>query len=171
MLTTPSRDFQLFVFIIWNFSHLSIVLYNLFHRLSRAFRAGNGKTPLRHGVSRATSPQGEAWGRRAFLFYMIHINCTHFFAIKRWMIWNKADRLILMVFLFSTTKPMEMREGRMSIKFEIKKTRGKEERGYRTLHMKRSLLEQIEAIAAAHNTSFNNVVISMIEACLCDEQK
>ena len=66
---------------------------------------------------------------------------------------------------------MEMREGRMSIKFEIKKTRGKEERGYRTLYMKRSLLEQIEAIAAAHNTSFNNVVISMIEACLCDEQK
>ena len=63
MLTTPSRDFQLFVFIIWNFSHLSIVLYNLFHRLSRAFRAGNGKTPLRHGVSRATSPQGEAVGK------------------------------------------------------------------------------------------------------------
>ena len=65
MLTTPSRDFQLFVFIIWNFSHLSIVLYNLFHRLSRAFRAGNGKTPLRHGVSRATSPQGEAWEKEA----------------------------------------------------------------------------------------------------------
>ena len=66
---------------------------------------------------------------------------------------------------------MEMGKDRMSIKFEIKKTRRKEERGYRTLHMKRSLLEQIEAIAAAHNTSFNNVVISMIEACLCDEQK
>ena len=65
---------------------------------------------------------------------------------------------------------MEMWKDRMSIKFEIKKTRGKEERGYRTLYMKRSLLQQIEAIAAAHNTSFNNVVISMIEACLCDEQ-
>ena len=73
--------------------------------------------------------------------------------------------------LYTRTAPMEMGKDRMSIKFEIKKTRGKEERGYRTLYMKRSLLEQIEAIAAAYNTSFNNVVISMIEACLCDEQK
>ena len=64
---------------------------------------------------------------------------------------------------------MEMWKDRMSIKFEIKKTRGKEERGYRTLHMKRSLLEQIEAIAAEYDTSFNNVVVSMIEACLSDE--
>ena len=56
----------------------------------------------------------------------------------------------------------------MSVKFEIKPTRGKEERSYRTLYMKRSLLEQIEAIAAEYDTSFNNVVISMIEACLPD---
>ena len=59
----------------------------------------------------------------------------------------------------------------MSIKFEIKKTRGKEERGYRTLHMKRSLLEQIEAIATEYDTSFNNVVVSMIEACLSDARE
>ncbi len=57
----------------------------------------------------------------------------------------------------------------MNLKFEIKRTRGKEERSYRTLYIKRSLLEQIEAIAAEYDTSFNNVVVSMIEACLSDE--
>ena len=59
----------------------------------------------------------------------------------------------------------------MGVKFEIKKTKGKEERSYRTLYIKRSLLEQLEAIAAEHKTSFNNVVVSMIEACLTDEQE
>ena len=57
----------------------------------------------------------------------------------------------------------------MDLKFEIKRTRGKEERSYRTLYIKRSLLEQIEAIATEYDTSFNNVVVSMIEACLSDE--
>ena len=59
----------------------------------------------------------------------------------------------------------------MNLKFEIKRTRGKEERSYRTLYIKRSLLEQIEAIAAEYDTSFNNVVVSMIEACLSDESE
>ena len=34
----------------------------------------------------------------------------------------------------------------------------------------KKLLEQIEAITAQYNTSFNNVVVSMIEACLCDKE-
>ena len=56
------------------------------------------------------------------------------------------------------------------MKFEIKKTRGKGACGYRTLYIKIRLLEQIEAIAAENNTSFNNVVISMIEACLFESR-
>lgn len=58
----------------------------------------------------------------------------------------------------------------MGVRFEIKKTRRKEQREYRTLYIKKSLLEQIEAITAQYNTSFNNVVVSMIEACLCDKE-
>ena len=37
------------------------------------------------------------------------------------------------------------------------------------MYLKRALLEQIERIAAEHHTSFNHVVVSMIEACLSEE--
>ncbi len=57
------------------------------------------------------------------------------------------------------------------MKFEIKKTREKVECGYRTLYIKRSLLEQIEELAVRFDTSFNNVVVSMIEACLSDARE
>ena len=40
---------------------------------------------------------------------------------------------------------------------------------YKTLYIRRALLEQIERIAAEHHTSFNHVVVSMIEACLSEE--
>ena len=40
---------------------------------------------------------------------------------------------------------------------------------YKTLYIRRALLEQIECIAAEHHTSFNHVVVSMIEACLSEE--
>ncbi len=55
------------------------------------------------------------------------------------------------------------------MKFELKKTKEKQESVYKTIYIKRSLAEQIDRIAAEHSTSFNNVVISMIEACLNDE--
>ena len=40
---------------------------------------------------------------------------------------------------------------------------------YKTLYIRRALLEQIERIAAEHHTSFNHVVVSMIEACLSED--
>mgnify|MGYP004733006449 CR=1 FL=1 len=55
------------------------------------------------------------------------------------------------------------------MKFELKKTKGKEETVYKTIYIKQSLVEQINKIASENNTSFNNVVISMIESCLNDE--
>lgn len=55
------------------------------------------------------------------------------------------------------------------MKFAIKQTRGKEACTYKTLYMKKELSKQIERIAAEYKTSFNNVVVSMIEACLSDE--
>lgn len=50
--------------------------------------------------------------------------------------------------------------------FEIKKTKQKEEAVYKTLYIKRQMASQIEKIAKENDTSFNNVVISMIESCL-----
>lgn len=50
--------------------------------------------------------------------------------------------------------------------FEIKKTQEKEESVYKTLYIKKKQADVIDALAKANNTSWNNIVISMIEACL-----
>lgn len=50
--------------------------------------------------------------------------------------------------------------------FIIKNTKNKESSSYKTLYIKDDLIKKIEKIAKDNNTSFNNVVISMIEACL-----
>ncbi len=55
------------------------------------------------------------------------------------------------------------------MKFELKKSLAKEEAVYKTLYLKRSLAERLEHIAAENKTSFNNVVISMIESCLKED--
>ena len=55
------------------------------------------------------------------------------------------------------------------MRFEIKQTKYKEPCTYKTLYLNRALLEQIEHIAAEHHTSFNHVVVSMIEACLLED--
>ncbi len=50
--------------------------------------------------------------------------------------------------------------------FTIKPTQAKEETTYKSLYIKKSLVRKIDEIAKEHETSFNNVVISMIESCL-----
>jgi len=55
------------------------------------------------------------------------------------------------------------------MKFEMKRTSDKIESIYKTLYIKRSLADQVEKIAAENETSFNNVLISMIESCLKEE--
>ena len=55
------------------------------------------------------------------------------------------------------------------MRFKIKQTKNKEACTYKTLYIRRALLEQIERIAAEHHTSFNHVVVSMIEACLSED--
>ena len=50
------------------------------------------------------------------------------------------------------------------MRFKIKQTKNKEACTYKTLYIRRALLEQIECIAAEHHTSFNHVVVRMI-AC------
>lgn len=55
------------------------------------------------------------------------------------------------------------------MKFELKKTKDKEESTYKTIYIKQVLVDKINQIAADNDTSFNNVVISMIESCLSDD--
>lgn len=55
------------------------------------------------------------------------------------------------------------------MKVDIKKTKCKEATQYKTLYIKERLVNKIDEIARENNTSFNNVVISMLEYCLEDE--
>ena len=52
------------------------------------------------------------------------------------------------------------------MKFQLKNTKQKDPAIYKTLYIKQSLADKIEKIAEENKTSFNNVVISMIESCL-----
>ena len=56
------------------------------------------------------------------------------------------------------------------MKFTLKKTREKEISLYKSLYIKEELVKKIEKIALENNTSFNNVIISMIEHCLNDNE-
>ena len=53
--------------------------------------------------------------------------------------------------------------------FEPNQVRKREESINKSIYIKRSLVERIEKIAKESGTSFNNVVISMIESCLKEE--
>lgn len=53
--------------------------------------------------------------------------------------------------------------------FEIKSTKQKEPAIYKTLYIKQSIADRIEKIANENNTSWNNIVISMIESCLKED--
>ena len=55
--------------------------------------------------------------------------------------------------------------------FVPKKTSNKEIAIYKTLYIKEKLVKKIEKIAKKYDTSFNNVIISMIEQCLEDDDK
>lgn len=54
--------------------------------------------------------------------------------------------------------------------FVPRKTRQKVDAGYKTIYLKQSLIEKIDQIARDNSTSFNNVVVSMIEKCLEEEK-
>ncbi len=53
--------------------------------------------------------------------------------------------------------------------FIPKDTKKKESSVYKSLYIKEELSKKIEEIAKANNTSYNNVIISMIEFCLLEE--
>lgn len=53
--------------------------------------------------------------------------------------------------------------------FVPKETKRKVEAGYKTIYLRQSLIDKINQIAQENSTSFNNVVVSMIERCLENE--
>lgn len=53
--------------------------------------------------------------------------------------------------------------------FVPKKTKQKVNSVYKTLYISEELKKKVEAIAEKNDTSFNNVVISMIEHCINEE--
>ncbi len=55
--------------------------------------------------------------------------------------------------------------------FTPKKTQKKVDAGYKSLYLHQNLIDEIDEIAREHNTSFNNVVVSMIEQCLAEIRK
>ena len=54
--------------------------------------------------------------------------------------------------------------------FVLKDTKKKENSVYKSLYIKEDLVKKVEEIAKLNNTSFNNVIVSMIEFCLSDEE-
>ena len=50
--------------------------------------------------------------------------------------------------------------------FKPKPTKAKVAAVYKSIYIKEELVKEVEKIAKENNTSFNNVVISMIEECL-----
>lgn len=50
--------------------------------------------------------------------------------------------------------------------FKIERTRKKVESSYKTLYLSDELIRKIDEIARENDTSFNNVVVSMIKCCL-----
>lgn len=57
------------------------------------------------------------------------------------------------------------------MKFVPKNTKKKENSVYKSLYIKEELVKKVEEIAEINNTSFNNVIVSMIEFCLLDDNQ
>lgn len=54
--------------------------------------------------------------------------------------------------------------------FQIKDTKKRVKHIYKTLYISETLAAKIDDLAYSNSTSFNNIVISMIEACLKEEK-
>lgn len=57
------------------------------------------------------------------------------------------------------------------MKFPIKNTKNKEQSKYKTIYMTQGLISQVDKLAKENETSFNNIVVSMIEYCLKEDDE
>ena len=61
---------------------------------------------------------------------------------------------------------MHQKVGDVFMIWTLKKTKEKVKCSYKTLYIANNIIEKIDIIAKENSTSFNNVIISMIESCL-----
>ncbi len=47
--------------------------------------------------------------------------------------------------------------------FEPRKTRNKVDAAYKSIYLKRTTIEELDKLAAKYGTSFNNIVVTMVE--------
>ena len=52
--------------------------------------------------------------------------------------------------------------------FQPKKTRHKVESAYKSIYLRQTVIDEIDKLAVKYDTSFNNIVVTMIEQCLED---
>ena len=45
------------------------------------------------------------------------------------------------------------------------------EKAYKTIYLSKELIDRVEAMAAENHSSFNSIVVSMIEYCLNEENE
>ena len=50
--------------------------------------------------------------------------------------------------------------------FQPKKMRNKVESAYKSIYLRQTVIDELNALAAKHNTSFNNSAATMIDQCL-----
>ena len=55
--------------------------------------------------------------------------------------------------------------------FEPKKTRHKVESAYKSIYLRQTVIDEIDKLAAKYNTSFNNIVVTMVEERLEEIKK
>ena len=55
--------------------------------------------------------------------------------------------------------------------FEPKKTRHKVESAYKSIYLRQTVIDEIDKLAAKYNTSFNNIIVTMVEERLEELKK
>ena len=55
--------------------------------------------------------------------------------------------------------------------FNLKNLDNKVNASYKTIYLKQEIIEKVDKLANENNTSFNNIIVKMIESCLEDLEK
>ena len=82
---------------------------------------------------------------------------------------NQKFLIYALLGFYPNMKVSKKREEAFSMPFTPRQTKGREKSFYKTLYLAEQLIREVERIASEYDTSFNNVVVSMIEYCLEDE--
>ena len=82
---------------------------------------------------------------------------------------NQKFLIYALLGFYPKMKVSKKREEAFSMPFTPRQTKGREKSFYKTLYLSEQLIREVERIASEYDTSFNNVVVSMIEYSLQNE--